>query len=211
MTRRIGRGISTTNGADPLATLRGHLRNEVAAGFYSDDAILTNAIDYFENEIDADMVRREAPGMLRELLADQAAAEAHWPETTDCDRLDAAFAALEANGIIARQNFSCCQSCGWGEIGDEVRAIHAAGLPARGCTFYHVQDTEGAIEGHGIFLSYAAWESGDDAALSVGHEIQAELKAHGLKPEWNGSLEQRIRVPMDWKRRRSADLRDARD
>src|SRR5215469_4841948 len=69
-----------------------------------------------------------------------------WPVPTDCDRLDRAFAALERSGVVARQNFTCCQNCGHAEIDDE---IGEASKQRRivGYTFYHFQDTERAAEG----------------------------------------------------------------
>ncbi len=34
-------------------------------------------------------------------------------------------------------------------------------------------------------------------------EIVEALQHHGLKTEWNGTIQQRIGVKLDWKRRRS--------
>lgn len=71
----------------------------------SRDEILQTAADCFEEEFPAGEARRLAEAMLPELLAEQRAAQADWPEQTDCDRLDADFSALEQSGIISRQNF----------------------------------------------------------------------------------------------------------
>jgi Domain of unknown function (DUF6891) len=59
---------------------------------------------------------------------------------TDADRVGAAFAALEAGGIVTRTNFTCCQNCGYTEIRHEtvsletgrlvVAAVRTAGLTA---------------------------------------------------------------------------------
>lgn len=187
--------------ADALADLRERLHADVAAGFDDEDAILIGVGDYFEGEIDPEFVRREAPRILREELAEHARAAAGWPAVTDCDRLDAAFVALEAEGVIARQNFTCCMTCGSTEIWDEIRMAEEAGLPARGYTFYHVQDTESAVEGHGVYLAYGACEKGQAAAIA--RRVVSQLEAHGLAPEWDGSVAQRIGLPLDWKRRRA--------
>ncbi|WP_404336450.1 DUF6891 domain-containing protein [Sphingomonas sp. MMS12-HWE2-04] len=187
---------------DARTQLREKLRQDVAAGFDDEDVILTNIADYFEDEIDPALVRREAPAILREVLAEHARAAASWPAVTDCDRLDAAFAALEADGIIARQNFTCCMTCGSAEIWDEVEEASNDGLQARGYTFYHFQDTDAALEGHGIFLAYGACEDGEAAALDIAGEVVAALEAHGLSPAWGGSWSERIALPLDWKRRR---------
>jgi hypothetical protein len=39
-------------------------------------------------------------------------------------------------------------------------------------------------------------------AEEIAREIVAELNRQGLKSEWDGTWEQRIKVTMDWKRRR---------
>lgn len=187
---------------DQRADLREKIQADVVAGFYDEDVILTHVGDYFEEEIDPATVRREAPQLLREVLAEHARAAATWPAVTDCDRLDAAFAALEADGVIARQNFTCCMTCGSTEIWDEIQVATDAGLPARGYAFYHSQDTDAAVEGRGVYLAYGACEEGEAPALAVGHQIVAALTAQGLSPEWNGSWDQRIALPLDWKRRR---------
>lgn len=179
-----------------------HIRRDVAAGFYDEDAILTNAAAAFEDEIDAATLRREAQRLLRAALAEQAEAMRDWPERTDCDRLDDAFDALEAGGVIARHNFTCCGTCGSAEIWDEIGAVEDAGGSPRGYAFYHMQDTEHAAEGEGLYLNYGACEEGEEAALAVGREIVAQLEAHGLSTDWDGSWGQRIGVTLDWKRRR---------
>jgi hypothetical protein len=188
--------------AEKIGWLRDSIRSDVASGFYDEDAILTQAIESHSDEIEPAILRREAQRLLREALVDHDAVQRDWPARTDCDRLDDAFAALEATGIISRQHFSCCGTCGSSEIWDEVDAVHKAGGPTRGYAFYHMQDTERATEGDGLYLNYGACEEGEDAALAVGRDIVAQLEAHGLRTNWDGSWSQRIGVSLDWKRRR---------
>src|SRR5262245_30139313 len=45
-----------------------------------------------------------------------ARAKTTWPATTDCDRLDSAFTALNARGIIALQNAGYTQSDGYDDV-----------------------------------------------------------------------------------------------
>ncbi|MES2449533.1 MAG: hypothetical protein V4610_03105 [Pseudomonadota bacterium] len=182
--------------------LRDSIRRDVATGFYDEDAILVQAVASFEEEFDPPLLRREAQRLLREALAEHREAQCDWPERTDCDRLDDAFAALEAKDIISRQHFTCCGTCGANEIWDEIDAVHKAGRPTRGYAFYHVQDTERAAEGGGLYLNYGACEEGEEAALAVAKDIVTHLEAHGLRTEWDGSWAQRIGVSLDWKRRR---------
>lgn len=187
---------------EQIGWLNDSIRSDVASGFYDEDAILRNAIDSFEGEIDPAVLRREAQRLLRQALVEHDEAQRDWPEWTDCDRLDEAFAALEAKGVIARQHFSCCGTCGSSEIWDEIAAVEKAGGPARGYAFYHVQDTESATDGGGLYLNYGACEEGEEAALAVARDIVTQLEAHGLRTNWDGSWGQRIGVSLDWKRRR---------
>lgn len=188
--------------SDPLDDLRDQIRRDVASGFMDEDAILQSASDMFEDELDPAVTQREAPRLLREALAEHTAFERSWPPQTDCDRLDAAFAALEARGVISRQNFSCCGTCGSSEIWEEIEEARKDGRPARGYAFFHMQDTEAAVDGYGLYLNYGACEDGEAAAVSVGRDIVAVLTAHGLQTDWNGSYAKRIGVSLDWKRRR---------
>jgi len=187
---------------EKIGWLRDSIRSDVASGFYDEDAILTQAIDSYADEIDPAVLRREAQRLLREARAEHDEAQRGWPARTDCDRLDDAFAALEAAGVVSRQHFSCCGTCGSSEIWAEIEAVHEAGGLTRGYAFYHMQDTERATEGDGLYLNYGACEEGEDAALAIANDIVAQLEAHGLHTDWNGSWSQRIGVSLDWKRRR---------
>lgn len=187
--------------AETLDTMREFIRREIAAGYLSKDEILEGAVDYLIDDADEAQLRPMAAGLWPELAAEHQAAQAEWPETTDYDRLNAAFESMEAKGIIARQNFTCCGSCGSAEIWDEVDVVRDAGGPARGYAFFHWQDTERAVDGEGLYLNYGACEEGEAAALEVAKEIVAELQAHELATDWNGQWNQRIGLTLDWKRR----------
>lgn len=195
---------STAMEADPsgLEEVRAFIRREVAGGFYDDDAVLRNAVDVFAGEFDADVLRTKSQAFLRDALADHRAAQQSWPDETDCDRLDAACDALEAQGIVCRQNFTCCGTCGAAEIRDEMHATEAAGGMVRGYAFYHAQDTDAAVDGGGLYLNYGAVTDDDDDAVAIGRLVAQEMSAHGLTVSWSGNLRQRIGVSIDWKRRR---------
>lgn len=182
---------------DVMDELRGAVRSELRMGFTPADEVVEEVLAYLEAEermrpAVEHLFRVESEALRRE--------QAEWPAVTDCDRLDAAFGELEGRGIVARQNFSCCQSCGSREIWEEVDEAERLGASVRGHTYYHVQDTQGAAEGGGLYLAYGAVE--EEGIVEIGREVAAVLNAHGLATEWDGSPEKRIRVPMDWKRRR---------
>jgi hypothetical protein len=188
--------------AETLEWLRSHIDRDVASGFYDEDEILKNSVAAFEDELDGEDLRKHAQAHLKRALAAHAADQKNWPAHTDCDRLDAAFEELEAEGVISRQNFSCCGTCGSSEIWDEIAAVEEGGSAAHGYAFYHMQDTESAAEGDGLYLNYGACAEGEEAAVAIGHEIVSRLEEHGLSTDWDGRWETRIRVDLDWKRRR---------
>jgi len=84
----------------------------------------------------------------------------------------------------------------------EMDEAQQAGRPARGFTFFHVQDTEHAVAGDGLYLSYGAPTRDQTAAVAIGHEVVEVLGKHGLTPAWNGRLAHRIQLPLIWQRRR---------
>jgi len=88
-----------------------------------------------------------------------------WPEVTDCERLELAFSRLEEEGIVARQNFTCCNNCGRSEIKDELSEDSA------GWAFYHMQDTERAVTGGGLFIAYDAVDLDDAKAVEIGRRL----------------------------------------
>jgi hypothetical protein len=184
-----------------LEDLRSFIVREVAGGFTPPHKIADIAVEYTMDEADEAVLRREAPRMVQEALEAHRAAQASWPDVTDYDKLDAAFAALEESGVISRQNFTCCGTCGAAEIWDEIDEVKRLDRRARGYAFFHQQDTEGAVDGYGLYLNYGACEDSSEATVAVGHEIVRALEAKGLKADWDGRIEKRISVQMDWKRR----------
>lgn len=180
-----------------------YLQFAVAAGFDSAEEMVTAVTEIFSEDADGTLLEALARSLVRDYLAAHIVAQTTWPALTDCDRLDAAFAELEAHGIVCRQNFSCCGSCGSAEIWDEAAVLEAAGRPVRGYAFYHVQDTESAVEGHGLYLNYGAADAGEAAALGIAYEIVDALRRHGLRVNWEGKWSRRIGVDLDWKRRRT--------
>jgi hypothetical protein len=172
----------------------------IAAGYDDRQTIIDSAGDYLADEDLGDALIDSVPGMVDRAIAAQLDAQKSWPSVTDCDRLDAAFTRLEASGIVARQNFTCCQTCGFAEIGAEIEDVIETGVAVRGMTFFHQQDTESAVAGHGVYLSYGAWQDQGDAA-AIAREVVAALHREGLKTKWDGTTAQRVEVLLNWQRR----------
>lgn len=86
--------------------------NMIREGFRSPDEIAQLATEMVSDDsnILIDEIDAEVKLAVKEGMRSHLAEQAKWPETTDCDRLDRAFEFLEAQGIVARQNFTCCQT-----------------------------------------------------------------------------------------------------
>jgi hypothetical protein len=186
-----------------LDAVHSSIRSQVAAGFADADTIIDTTLAMYEGEADPALLLPYVERYMRDILAVHMIEQANWPAVTDCDRLDSAFAALEAEGIICRQHFACCSSCGAAEIWDEIAAAEAAGWPAHGYAFYHMQDTDAAVDGRVLHISFGAIADGEAAAVGIAREVIAQLERHGLRTAWNSEWSQRIGLSIDWKRRRS--------
>jgi hypothetical protein len=151
------------------------------------------------------------------------AVQATWSEPGDWGRLERAFADLERSGWIARMDFTCCQTCGHAEIGDERSGGEHSYV------FFHAQDAEHLADpGPHLYLSYSyfdthpgldrdlvdaaedsedpelrerAWEQHARIETAVGATLVECLRRHGLVVEWDGSHETRPFVALrDWRK-----------
>ena len=92
--------------------------------------------------------------------------------------LNNAFKALRKAGYFAKQNFLCCQSCGWAAMTDEE---------SKKAVFYHRQDADDLKENGTCHLT---WD-GD------GNEIVKILNDNGVKTEWSGEKNKRIKIDIN--------------
>lgn len=94
--------------------------------------------------------------------------------------LTKAFSELRKKGYFARQNFMCCQSCGWAAVPTEYgdRAV-----------FYHGQDREDLKKGRDLYLAWAG----------NGQEIVKIFEKYGFSVDWNGDSNTRIKVCAEGK------------
>lgn len=175
----------------------------VREGFAGRAEIVQGVADYLAGDYDIDdnTVQSVVDEALEVHLRDQRS----WPERTDCDRLDMAFEILDRGGIVARQNYWCCQTCAGAAITDEMDARKQGGETVRGYIFYHLQDTEGAAKYGHLYLAFGSDPDDPSSTPQIGHEIVVHLEELGFRVAWNGDLAQRIVVEIDWKRRRADD------
>lgn len=187
--------------AEPLEDLRAFIALLVREGFATAHEIVENATDYAFGKFERDM-EPEAKRLTAELIAAHRSEQSGWGPTTDCDRLDEAFAALDHQGIVARQDFSCCNNCGFTEIWDVVKEAERH-HHVQGYVFYHIQCTERAIKTGQLLLAFGCIEEGEPALERVGSAVVAELRRAGLNASWGGTDHHPIVIDgIVWRRRR---------
>jgi hypothetical protein len=186
---------SNTPATDPLLD---YARSLTASGYYAKADIAQMLYDYEEDkDVDEQALEARVATVLEQAIALQLKEQEAYPAVTDYDKLREAFGRLESEGYLVRENFTCCQTCGWSEADSELEDAAKAGRPFKGVVFFHQQDTESAVDGSGLYLAYGG-EAGPEAA---GRQIVKAFEAAGLAPVWNGSSNTRIQVPMTWQRR----------
>ena len=125
----------------------------------------------------------------------------------DQDKLNRAFKAMRKWGLVARQNYQCCQGCGGAaiatELGDKIAAGKLDPDTIKGAVFYHRQDADSRDEGLAFHLSFGpvsvhregapALELGGTAE-EVGNTVCEILSKFKIPFEWNGEPGTRIKV-----------------
>jgi hypothetical protein len=177
-------------------------RSLVFAGLVPNDEIVKEILEMYTDEIPPEKIRPIVEVMTWGLLEEHKMQQALWPAVTDCDRLELAFASLERRGIICRRDFTYCLSDGYNEIWDEVDREVGSGKVVRGFAFFHMQDTEHALQDGDLALGYGSLLDEEVADVAIGKEVAAIIEGAGLRVHWNGSIKRRILVTLDWKRRR---------
>ncbi len=130
--------------------------------------------------------------------------EETWPATTDCDRLDRVFAALEAQGIIVEQDAGLTKSDGLEIVTETYEDAKTDGEEAGivGYCYYHGQDLDRVMEGGNLCLAFGDFHGDDERGVDIGHRIWRAVQDAGFIAEWNRSIGQRILVKgIRWQRR----------
>lgn len=183
------------------------LRTMIDSGFYSKKEVF----DAISQEIaSAPELAAEGPkmrGYAAKRWTAREAEEATWREQTANDRLDAAFAALNAAGFVALQNAGWTNTMGWEDCWAVYQERRERGESPRGAIFYHYQDLERGVAGQGLMLGFGRFHEQDDGDLPGNAQVAAEacriLAAHGVATSWEGDPRTRIEVlPFPWRRRR---------
>lgn len=179
------------------------VRHRVVSGFWPPEEIAETVL---EECFDPAEVTSDDEAWVRQLIertfAAQREAEKTWPAVTDCDKLAAAFAALEAAGVIALHNAGTTQSDGLDDVNELYHDLGAEDSGVEGYCFYHLQDLERAIDGHGLMLAFGAIDGNRTKGVEIGQRICAAVANAGFRTTWDGTVDQRINIDnIVWQRR----------
>jgi hypothetical protein len=182
---------------DELDRLRAFARVQVRSGYLPDVTVRTEVAEAAREDLsrgpeEAESLAAQAvDAEVGALLAEQET----WPQTTDVDRLEAAFADLEAQGLLV---LPACEDH-WDATAALTR-LDEAGKSVVGVLFFTHTDVWHAVD-HGM-LELNLWH-GDTANVAVGDDILRlvlqTLGAHGLSAVFD---EGRIETTLTWQRRR---------
>lgn len=128
-------------------------------------------------------------------LAAHFEAQEEWPSPTDPERLVRAFAALGADGILARHAYGMHEPDGLSLLQEE-----AEGADPRGYVFYDQQMLEEVLAGR-LRLSWGGFANGEVApgTTELGETIASALRGEGLHVDWDGSVDSYIELsPLGW-------------
>lgn len=133
--------------------------------------------------------------------------EKNWPEVTDVDRLHQAFKALERKSVLAFHNLGNTNSDAMYLAGSEWKRRGAVATGLLGSVSYHSQAlhrarTEGVLHlGFDSYPGSATYPTVEARMNAVGMIATQTLQEHGLKAAWNGDINTKIEVIVDWKKR----------
>jgi hypothetical protein len=118
------------------------------------------------------------------------------------ERLTEAFKILRSQGIIARKNYMCCQTCAGYAIATKVSDMPAEKrVKVNGTVFYHAQDASGFRQSGTVYLAFGCLETEKYGTIGlptveVGKMVVEALKDVGLAYEWDGTEDTRIVAKM---------------
>ena len=176
---------------------RDALRIWIHSGWYTPEQVNLMLHDVIEDSDDEQALRE----FIRAEFEMRDSDEETWPNETDCDRLDRAFAAISSQGIVALQNAGYTTSDGHEEVGD-VLAPHPRGT-FKGYCFYHGQDLERVVNTGQLYVAFGDLQDTQEGKLAIGRLVRDAVRGEGLACDWNDDVDKRILITgIDWKRRR---------
>lgn len=189
-----GVGVGDTEALDRL---RAFARVQVRSGYLSDQSVRDEVTEAAREDLSrepdnaAALAGEAVDAEITALVLEQES----WPETTDVDRLQAAFAELESHGLLVL----AAVEDHWDATAALTR-VDEAGESVAGVLFFTHTDVWHAVD-HGM-LELNLWH-GDTANVAVGDDllrlVLQTLGRHGVAATFD---EGRIETTLTWRRRR---------
>jgi hypothetical protein len=192
VTRIVGRSDT-----EALDRLRAFARVQVRSGYLSDRSVRDEVAEAAREDLarDADNAAALAGEAVDAEVTALVLEQESWPQTTDVDRLQAAFAELEADGVLVL----VAVEDHWDATAALTR-LDEEGASVPGVLFFTHTDVWHAVD-HGM-LELNLWH-GDTANVAVGDDllrlVLQTLGRHGLSATFD---EGRIEATLTWQRRR---------
>jgi hypothetical protein len=183
---------------EALDRLRAFARVQVRGGFLDDQKVHDEVVEAAREDLSRspDDARRLAQEVVAAEIAALEDEQSGWPETTDVDRLEEAFAELEQQGLLVLR----AVDDHWDATAALTR-LDEAGQQVRGVLFFTHTDVWHAVD-HGM-LELNLWH-GDTANVAGGDEllgvVLTTLDRHGIPGVFD---EGRIEATLSWRRRRT--------
>lgn len=191
---------------DSLTDLQTMIATDVQAGYDTRIQMIARAMAHMPADYAPQWTEEKAAALVDLALQVHYEDQRTWQGITDCDRIDEAFATLDRHGIIARQHFSCCQSCGHTEINTVIEQVQQI-REVRGYVFFHRLDTESAMENGYFYLAYGSLSGKERESMQIADTVLTVLQNAGLNATWNGWVRSRVCInDVVWQRRRVPDI-----
>ena len=172
------------------------IKVHVWGGFETADDVQDLISDLLEDGADEDMLRASVASEFMK----KAQAEKTWPQITDVDRLEGVFQTLKNGGILCLHNAGYTISDGHEDANEALSEYSKDQF--FGYCFYHGQDLERAVTSGDLMLAYDHVQGDVPEKIEVAQAIRRELEKAGFIIDWDGTANQRIKIPkFDWKRR----------
>lgn len=186
-------------------TAREYVERYVRYGFYRPAEVARIVGD---DVLGGELPRARVRALVKAEVARQQAEQESWPAVTDCDRLDEAFAALRAVGILAIHNAGMTPSEGVDEMSEQYHAAGGEKSGILGYCFYHRQDMEYALEYRSLGLAYGAIDGDAARGVEIGQRVRSALETAGLGVAWSGAITDKLDIiPFHWQRCKSGRAR----
>lgn len=107
--------------------------------------------------------------------------------------LNLIFHDLRAAGVDARENFSCCGSCGHYELNSQPRES----APAPGYVFFNEQTTENLVDRGSVWFGYGSLDPSIDDDAFIDSVVDPIFVKHGYPLSWTTKGNQKILDGID--------------